>query len=143
MSKFIEVLHTGLTVQGRVCISGQRVQVRDEFPMQSKKKQAARWGAPRYRQITRADFEASGGAVLGGEEEPAAEPAEPTTTTTETVPEDKFARFAELNVEDTLQAAAELTEEALAEFVLWEQAGQARKGVLGPLGAGGEATQAE
>lgn len=154
MAKFIEVLHRGLTVQGRVCNAGQRVQVRDSFPMASKKEQAERWGAPRYRQISRADFEAVGGSVkaepapaagvVKAEAKEAAKEAETpaaaaasaeVTETTETT-EDQFAAFDGLNVEDTLQKAADLSEDALQAFIAWEQTGQARKGVLVPLGVG-------
>ncbi len=147
MSKFIEVLKDGLTVQGKVCMAGERRQVRDDFPLKGKKAQAKMWGAPRYRAITRADFEGTGGKII--DDEPAAPEGsdddrvslddhvlaaaagdEGTTETTE----DKFASFAELNVEDTLQAAAGLSEDDLAEFIVHEQAGEARKTVLESLG---------
>ena len=148
MSKFIEALIDGLTIQGRVVRAGQRVQVRDSFPMASKKVQAQRWGAPRYRQVTREDFENVGGEVKqddpspdGGlttakaeAESPEAPAESPEVTETTETTEDRFAAFEELNVEDTLQMASELSEEGLTAFIAWEQAGQARKGVLTPLG---------
>ncbi len=142
MAKFIEALVNGLTIQGRVVRAGQRVQVRDSFPMASKKVQAQRWGAPRYRQVTREDFENVGGEVKfddpspdGGLTTPKDEtPETPEVTETTETTEDRFAAFEALNVEDTLQMASELSEEGLTAFIAWEQAGQARKGVLTPLG---------
>lgn len=140
MAKFLEVLTDGLTVSGRVQPAGARVQVSEDFPLLSKKDQSKRWGAPRYREITQADFTGSGGAVTG--EESVAEPAEVEEVVeveeAEVTTEDKFAFLAGANVEDTLAAAAEFSDEDLAEFIAFEQAGKNRAGVLGPLGVSSE-----
>ncbi len=145
MAKFIEVLKDGLTVQGVVRYAGERCQVRDVFPLKSKKNQTKKWGAPRYRQITEADFTGTGGEIVEDDAvAPVADPAgdageEAAAEATEVVtPEDKFAGVAGLNVEDTLLAVSGFSEEDLAEFIAFEQAGQARSGVLEPLGVGGE-----
>jgi hypothetical protein len=99
--------------------------------MISKKEQTKKWGAPRYREITRADFEATGGKVLGEEEAPVEEPV---AEVFEVEPAGKFEGLVGLNVEDTLQAVAGFDEEELAEFIVFEQANENRKGVLEPLG---------
>lgn len=150
MAKFIEVLRDGLTVSGKVCQAGERVQVREDFPLVSKKKQSKR-GAPRYRQITEADFKGTGGEVaeegslLTPAPEAVGQPVEGDEDTTvediavETITaEDKFAAVAGLNIEDTLFAVSAFSEDDLAEFIAYEQAGQARVGVLEPLGIGDE-----
>lgn len=138
MAKFIEVLKTGLTVRNGVRRSGDRVQVPEDFPLISKKDQTKRWGAPRYREITRADFENVGGKVVN-DEAPAEEPAvEVDEAPAEVVTENPFAVFDGLNVEDTLILAADFSDEELAAFVAYEAAGENRKGVLEPLGFGAE-----
>lgn len=129
MAKYIEVLRDGLTVKGRVQPSGARVQVPEDFPIMKKKDQVARWGQPRYRQITQSDFEGVGGVVVpdppadeapqGEEEEVAVQP---------------FAAFEGLNVEDTLALAAELPDDQLSAFITFETEGENRKSVLEPLG---------
>lgn len=149
MAKFIEVLETGLTVQGKVCRAGEFRQVHDEYPILSKKAQAKRWKKPRYREVTRADFEGQGGAVKGEDaheaQEPQSAPASAGAQKKETKAAEKpqggseepFAALAGLNVEDTLQAVSEMDEAGQAAFIVWEQANQNRKGVLEPLGVEG------
>ena len=61
--KYIEVLATGVTVQGGVRVAGECVEVRDDFPIESKKDQAARWGAPRYKTISKGEYETRTGKV--------------------------------------------------------------------------------
>lgn len=130
MAKFVEALVDGLTVQGRVLRAGQRSQVRDEFPMQSKRDQTKRWGAPRYREISRSDYESAGGSVIVEEIE------EKPVITEDNPPVDggPFAEFDGLNVEDTLAKAAELDESEIAAFIVHEQEGANRKSVLAALG---------
>lgn len=130
MPKFIESLTDGLTMRGRVLRAGQRIQVESDRELLSKREQTKRWGKPRYRQITESDFEAAGGTVKDDEAEAA--PAEPTAEVEE--PAGEFAEFEGLNVEETLEKAAELDEEALGRFIQHEQATENRKGVLQPLG---------
>jgi hypothetical protein len=134
MAQFIEALTNGLTVQGRVLRSGQRVQVSDAFPVASKRDQVKRWGAPRYKEISRGDYEGSGGEVKGEEEvavtqEPVTEPE---------APADPFAAFDGLNVEETLALAATLDEADLAGFIAHEQENANRKSVLAALGVVGD-----
>lgn len=139
MAKFIEVLKDGLTVQGRVTRAGQRVQVKDEFNALSKKAQVDRWGVPRYREISRADFEGTGGEVKGEEPEADAPVANNEEAAVEPVAdENPYAEFDGLNAEDTLALAAGLDESELAGFIAYEMAGANRKTVLDALGAGGE-----
>jgi len=132
--QFIEVLRDGLTVSGTVRRAGDRVQTRSGFKGMGKKAQTKRWGSPRYREITRADFEAVGGEVQETEVTEAPESAEVAPVEVE----DKFASLADLNIEDTLMAVSEFSEGELAEFVAYEVRGQNRKGVLEPLGFGAE-----
>lgn len=150
MAKFVEVLKDGLTLAGAVRLAGARVQVSEDLSLLSKKKQVKRWGAPRYRQITEADFTGVGGELADEgslitpipegvgqpvEEDKADEGTKVETTIT---PEDKFAAVSGLNIEDTLLAVSAFSEADLAEFIAYESAGQARVGVLEPLGVGGE-----
>ncbi len=140
MSKFVEVLVDGLTVRGQVRRAGETVQVPGEFTMQSKRKQVSRWGHPKFHEISRADHLNRGGQVLEND------PVVPKASEAEETPEDaspddsvepaaSFEALVGLNVEDTLVAVAEFGEEELAEFIVYETAGENRSGVLGPLGA--------
>ncbi len=140
MAKYIEILKTGLTVARKVQVAGARVQVSDDFPIQSKKEQVARWGIPRYREITEEDFIDSGGVVKGAipagmfitpaEVAAAQEPAE---VPAEALVDELFAPLVGLNVDETLQAVATFDDEQMAKFILWEQSNQARVGVLRAL----------
>ncbi len=88
MAKYIEVLKDGLTVARKVQMAGARVQLSHDFPLQTKKEQTARWGAPRYREITEEDFIGTGGVVKGAV--PAGmfvTPAETAAAAAEEVPE--------------------------------------------------------
>lgn len=141
MSKFIEVLVTGLTVRSQVRVAGEFVQVPDDFPIQGKRKQVKRWGHPKFHEVTRAEFLAQGGTELEIDDAPVTETPEGDETPedagsdTETVPVDSFAALQGLNVEDTLKAVSEFGEEELSSFIVHEKTGENRAGVLGPLGA--------
>lgn len=143
MANFIEVLRDGLTVERTVRRSGDRVQVQDTFSIVSKKAQAKRWGKPRYREITRTDFLATGGSVVG-EDEPSEEPVQ---TADDRVPDapaevievvNQFEALEGLNVEDTLKAIADFSDEKISDFVEYEVSGQARVTLLEALGFGAE-----
>lgn len=136
MAKFIEVLTDGLTVQGRVQRAGARVQVREDFPVVTKKSQTKRWGSPRYREITRADFENSGGEV----EEDLVFTDDTESSEDAGVEEvvNPFAAFEGKNVDETLQLAMALSEDELAAFIVYERENANRISVLQALGAGGE-----
>lgn len=137
MAKFIEVLETGLTVRNAVRRAGDRVQVPDDFPLTSKRKQTKRWGAPRYREISREDYEGTGGKVLDNEIPEVAEiPEAPVVE--EAVEVSKFPELEGLNAEATLAAVVGFSDAEMADFVAFEVAGENRKSVLEPLGYGTE-----
>ncbi len=146
MSKFVEVLVTGLTVASQVRMAGEFVQVPDSFEIQGKRKQVQRWGHPKYHEVTRREFLDQGGTELEIDE--ATAPFTKTPEAPETpqddaggdagVPVTPFMAFDGLNVEDTLSLAAGLDEDALTAFISHEKNGENRSGVLGPLGAGSE-----
>jgi len=131
MTQFIEVLRTGMTVAGMVRRAGAQVQVSDAFKIESKKKQVKRWGQPRYREISRADFTSTGQQVL--QNDPDAVEAEPVAEAPAL--EGSFAELDGLNVEDTLAAVATFGDEKLASFIEFEKATSNRVGVLGALEA--------
>lgn len=141
MAQFVEVLRTGLTMRSQVRRAGDRVQLTYEFNLLSKKAQVQKWGAPRYRKITREDFEGGGGKVLHNDPNPAPEvPEVPEVATGEKVetPSNPFAAFEDKNVEETLALAAELSESDLEAFIAYEQEGAGRVGVLMALGVSTE-----
>ncbi len=132
--KFIEVLKDGLTVERTVRMAGDRIQVTDAFKVLSKKKQAKLWGAPRYREITQADFEGTGGEiVVTGYEEDEDEVQEVEAMIVE---ENPFVVMDGLDVEATLEAAVNFTDEQTAAFIEYERDNANRVSVLDALGAG-------
>jgi hypothetical protein len=137
--KFIEVLRDGLTVERKVHMAGDRIQVTGAFNVVSKKKQVKRWGAPRYREITRADFEGVGGKIVNPEPEDEAQEDVPGEVVVEDVPgevpENYFAALDGLDVEETLVVAANFTDEQTAAFIVYEQEGENRLEVLNALSA--------
>lgn len=139
MSKFVEVMVDGLTVVGQVRMAGDVVQVPEKFPLTGKRKQVARWGHPKYREITREDFLTQGGQELENYPAPTKTPevpeaAENGSGDSSVEPPDPFESFEGLSVEDTLKAAAALDEGELDAFIVHEKAGKNRSEVLGPLG---------
>lgn len=141
MSKFVEVLVTGLTVRSHVRVAGEFVQVPDDFPIQGKRKQVKRWGHPKFHEVSRAEFLAQGGTELEIDDEPESEAPEGDETPEDAgsgdsaVVVDPFAALSGLNVEDTLNAVSAFGEDELSAFIVHEKTGENRAGVLGPLGA--------
>lgn len=133
---YIEVLVDGFTVASGVRRAGDIVNV-PGFKTQSKSAQVERWGYPMYKEISQAEFEERGG---GDPERTAlpvpAKPAEPKAAAAPAAAaaEDEFADMVGLNVAAVLSKVATFDDEKTARFIAWERAGQARKGVLGPLG---------
>lgn len=127
MAHYLEVLIDGLTVERKVQMAGTRVQVSEDFPLTSKRNQVKRWGKPRYKEITQADFEGSGGVVdpdLDADDDDEGQEDE----------QSPFQVLDGLPVEATLEAVAGFDEAQLAEFIAYEQAGANRVGVLRALG---------
>jgi hypothetical protein len=128
---FVEILQDGVTIGGRVRMEGEVVRV-PGFKVPEKSEQTKKWGQPRLKSISEKEFNERGGGdtavptELTPPEPPAQEPAQPEAG--------EFDSFADLNVEATLDEVAKLDDAATARFIEWEKAGQARKGVLGPLG---------
>ena len=141
MSKFVEVLVTGLTVHSQVRKAGEFVQVPDDFVIQSKRKQVKRWGHPKLHEVTKTEFEAQGGIVLDIDDAPESEapkaPEKPKASTggASDTTVDPFAALEGLDVQDTLSAVSQFGEDDLASFIVHEKNGANRAGVLGPLGA--------
>lgn len=134
---YVEVLKTGLTIGGKVRREGEVVSAPD-FEPQSKSDQVKRWGEPRYKQISQAEFAERGGR----DDEPAVTfdipPAEEPTKVIEktSASADEFADFEGLNVQATLDRVASFDDAKTARFVQWEKGREnPRKTVLGPLGA--------
>ena len=134
MAKFIEVLQDGLTVERKVCRAGQRLQVTSAFDIKSKKAQAKRWGAPRYREITKADYEGVGGVVVAEEEVVEAPEVAEAPEPVEVAPESEFEALEGLNVQDTLEAVSGFSDEQTEAFIRFEKEGQNRSSVLNALG---------
>ncbi len=141
MSKFVEVLVTGLTVHGQVRKAGEFVQVPDGFAFQTKRKQVKRWGHPKFHEVTKTEFEAQGGKVLDIDDAPesdaseAPEKPEDASGGESDTTVDPFAALSGLDVQDTLSAVSGFAEDELASFIVHEKTGANRAGVLGPLGA--------
>ncbi len=132
MAQYLEVLRDGLTVERKVQMAGTRVQVSEDFNTMTKRQQVKRWGKPRYKIITRADFLASGGVPSFDEDDESDEDEAVDQVSS------PFAVLDGLPVEATLEAVAGFDEEQLAAFIAYEQDGPARVGVLRALGVGVE-----
>lgn len=132
---YIEVLVDGFTVASGVRRAGDLVNA-PEFKTQSKAAQVERWGFPMYKEISQAEYEERGGGDPERTALPVApSPAQPKADAAPAAAEqDEFADMVGLNVAAVLSKVATFDDEKTARFIAWERAGQARKGVLGPLG---------
>lgn len=130
--QYVEILADGITMRGSVRMAGQLVAVPDEVPLQAKSKQVERWGSPRYKKISKAEFE-----DRGGSEDPGGAPEFTTGVSRDRAAAsgDEFAILDGKNVEATLAIVADFDDAQTQRFIRWEQENANRKTVLEALGA--------